>query len=97
MKRSPLKKMSSKASVRMKTYLKARKEYMEEHPCCEICNALAVCIHHKKGKLGDLLWDKRFFMSTCFNCHRRIEDNRAWGYEMGYLLDRLSNEGKTYE
>jgi len=95
---STLRHISKAQSRRLYKYRKARKEYLEEHPVCEVCDhQRATEIHHKKGKLGVLLWDKRFFLATDFECHRRLENNRAAARAKGYLLDRVAESNYRRE
>jgi hypothetical protein len=73
----------------LKEYQRVRVEYLIEHPICEVCNKEpSVQIHHKKGR-GKLLCEKKFFLAIDDNCHRRIHEQPAWAYEMGYLLKRI--------
>jgi len=67
----------------------ARKEHLKENPYCAICAGKATTIHHKKGRIGSLLYDRRWFLSTCLGCHTIIERNPEWAKEKGYSLDRL--------
>jgi hypothetical protein len=36
-----------------------------------------------------MLNEQKYWLASCRSCHERIEMNRAWAYEQGYLLDRL--------
>jgi hypothetical protein len=81
----------SKRQARMnRQYMKLRKEYLEANPVCEVetCCRNATELHHRRGRGSNLL-AVEYFMSCCFEHHTKIELNRAWAYEMGYLLDRL--------
>lgn len=90
MKRSPLRKVSKKRSSDLVKYNKAKKEYLDSHERCEICECFkARVIHHKKGRLGPLLWDQRYFMALCEPCHDTVETKKEWAMKMGYRLDRL--------
>lgn len=88
-----IKRESDKEKERLKRYRKARKEYLAEHFRCEVCGDPAHEIHHRKGRSGDLLWDKRYFLSVDRKCHERIEQNPKWAYENGYSLLRLEKKG----
>jgi hypothetical protein len=90
--------MSKKAKAENAIYMPIRNEYMKEHAYCECgCGREATQNHHRAGRIGyydqeskdkglKLLWDKRFFMATHWECHRRIHDNSDWAYEKEYLL-----------
>jgi len=88
-KRSPINKLSVKQKERNKLYKSVRAEYLKNNPMCEVCgNIEADQIHHKKGRIGDLLFDTSFFMAVDFICHRKIHDNDAWARENGYMIKR---------
>ena len=82
-------KVSKKMGDKLKEYAKNRKEYLEEHPYCEVCGREANQIHHKAGRIGNLLADTRNFLAVCFSCHERIETNPDWAKENGYSKNRL--------
>lgn len=83
-KKSKLSRKSNKESSRQSKYRKASKEYLEDHPRCELCgNPSSLSIHHKMGRSGEYLWDKSFFMTLCL---------------LGYAMDRAypdSNHSHT--
>lgn len=87
----PIKKVSKKQQSRNARYAKVKREYLTEHPICEVdgCKQLATDIHHKKGKIGDLLCDKNHFLAVSRMCHQKIELNPAWAKENGYSENRL--------
>lgn len=84
----PIKQRSDKRKKEEATYLKKRREYLINHPICEVkhCNNRAIDIHHKKRRIGNLLIDNRYFMAVCRNCHIEIENNPNNSKEKGYLL-----------
>lgn len=101
--RGKIKKVSNRGYERNKFYKKARLDYLETHPCCEA--KLPGClipndafdneglqIHHKKGRTGDLLWDKRYFLAVCHSCHRAIEDFPNMAISHGWSLSRHSKD-----
>lgn len=49
-------------------------------------------IHHKRGKIGDLLVDTRYFLPVCRACHNFLHDNPKIAKELGFSEDRLNNE-----
>lgn len=83
--------VSDKQRKRIKDYSLVRKEFLESLPSniCKVCNVREVTdIHHRCGKIGDLLTDTRFFLAVCRECHTFIEENPAWAYENNYSLKR---------
>ena len=91
----------------MRRRTKHRQEQEEEYsyerrvyfsnPLNRICDVKgcwrdATDIHHMKGREGDLLLDKKYWMPVCRKHHIYIEKHPVWAKENGYSLNRLSNE-----
>lgn len=89
-KAAPIKKLSAKRAVENKEYLTLRKVFLENHPVCQVkdCKNRSVNVHHKRGRIGKLLCDIRFWLATCMECHSEIEKRPQWAYKMGYSLLR---------
>ena len=87
LKRSPLRKVSSKQSKRLTAYSKAKQEYAKEHPICEVkgCASLAQDLHHKAGR-GSKIADKEYFMAICRYHHSFCHANPSWARANGYLV-----------
>jgi 5-methylcytosine-specific restriction endonuclease McrA len=100
MKRSPLKRktpikrggrlkpVSKKRAKQNKVYSSVRLDYLQHNPLCERCGEKADQIHHKRGRFGERLNDKDFFMAVCMTCHNWIHSNSIEAYSKGYLLFR---------
>lgn len=84
-----IKKVSIKRNIENLEYVKVRLDYLNEHSKCEVCEGSATEIHHKKGRRGNMLTNTEHFLAVCRPCHNRIENNREWAYEQGYLERRL--------
>lgn len=78
---------------REKIYLAIRDLYLSVNTECKLCvlDSLwtgrvekATDVHHKKGRIGELLFDVRHFLPVCRNHHTWIEQNpkssKAWGF-----------------
>ncbi len=67
--------VSEKQAKKLAVYRKVRDEYFKEHPTCEYpgCSSDKITLHHAKGRIGDLLTDKRYFKSLCIPHHMKIE------------------------
>ena len=90
--RRPIRQVSRKQAQRIRKYKDVKYKYLEEKPYCECgCGRRSSQIHHKKGRLGDLLIDTRFFMAVSNFCHRRIEDNPSLAYARGWSLSRTAS------
>jgi len=83
-----LKPVSKKRAKQNKVYSAVRLEYLQHNPLCERCGKKADQIHHKKGRFGERLNDKDFFMAVCMTCHNWIHSNSIEAYSKGYLLFR---------
>lgn len=76
---------SDKQKERLKKYMILRDKHLLEHPTCEVCNKnQAVEIHHKKGRLGENLYN--FLIAICRDCHIKIHIDIQWSKENNYLL-----------
>lgn len=40
-------------------------------------------------KIGDLLYDVRYWLPVCRACHQKCHDHPQWAYDNGYSLKRL--------
>lgn len=92
-KRKPIAKLSVKRKVENVEYLKLRLEYLNEHQNCEAkiagCNIFATQIHHRAGRIGNLLTDTSLFLAVCGHCHRVIELNPNFAKQHGFSENRL--------
>lgn len=76
-------------------YLRKRKIFLSlpENEFCAVFPWLrATEIHHKKGRIGKLLTDERYFLAVSPEGHRKIENNPEWAYEMGYSIRRTNDK-----
>ncbi len=94
LKRSGIKrKLSKKREAQVRLYNRTTKpEYLATHSQCEVkeCKLPSNQIHHKKGRIGDLLNDTKYFLAVCQTDHDYIERHPIWAKEKGYSLNRLS-------
>lgn len=90
MKRTRLKPISDKRKAALRVYAIAKERYLWENPICKVCKTdWAREVHHMKGRTGDLLTNRYYFLGVCRTCHIKIENNPKWAMEKGYKLDRL--------
>ena len=71
-------------------YKVKRKRYLEENRICEACLKQATEIHHKKGRLGTMIYNELYFMAVCRTCHLYIENNPQEAKVKGWSVSRLS-------
>ena len=86
-----IRKFSKKSLDQLKRYRILRDKYLEENPICQYpgCKNREVTLHHKKGRQGAYLTDKRFFCALCWPHHQFIEQNPQIAYKMGLSIKRL--------
>ena len=83
--------------AKRKLYEKNRKEYLAEHPKCEICgNKCRRDLHHKAGRTGKSpneegvmefnYTNKATFMAVCRVCHEYLHRNPKEARERGWLV-----------
>ncbi len=62
-------------------YAKLRVGYLQAHPMCEaglaVCTGQATEIHHKAGRIGDLLTNTEHFCPICRNCHDYVTNRMS--------------------
>jgi hypothetical protein len=92
---STIKKVSDKtADILKKKYNPIARQFIKSHPKCQAklmnCEGVSSCIHHKAGRIGELLIDTKLFLAVCFSCHRAIEDDPAMAKKKGFSISRLT-------
>ena len=95
--RKPVKPMSKTQRHRIAKYSLVRAEYLAERGTCEakipgVCTGRATDVHHRAGRVGDLLTDKSNFLAVCRECHNEIEMRPEWAKEKGFSRSRLKTE-----
>lgn len=83
----PINKVSKKRIDQNKEYSKVRDQYLKIFEVCEVKNCMLPSsqIHHKAGRVGQLLTDVNHFLAVCDTCHKYIHDNVKWSQEYGYM------------
>lgn len=86
-----IKAVSNNRQEALKVYRRKRDKYLEEHPICEFpgCSSRIIQLHHKRGRIGAFLTDKRYFCSLCDNHHKWCHENDAEARKLGLLQSRL--------
>ena len=93
-KSKPIKKVSDKKALQDIIYKSERIKFLmlPENKICPITKQPTTDVHHKKGRLGDLYLDKRYWVALSREGHKYVEEHPEWAKENGYSLSRLSNE-----
>ena len=83
--------ISEKMASNLAKYRKRRDKYFDEHPICEFpgCNSRQITLHHKRGRVGSFLTDKRYFCSLCQKHHQWVNENNKEAAKMGLVESRL--------
>jgi hypothetical protein len=89
-KQAPIKARTPARAKEERQYHKLRLIHLNKNPECEICGSPATQIHHKAGRIGDLLTDTKYFLGCCFTCHEWIEHHPEKAKEFGYSINRLT-------
>lgn len=84
--------ISKKRKIENAKYLVLRAEFLgkKENSICPVTGKKATEIHHKKGRVGSLFLDVRYWLGVSREGHKLIEENPEWAKEKGYSLNRLN-------
>ena len=90
----PIPKISQKRKIENAKYIVLRIEFLgkKENSICPVTGEKTTEIHHKKGRVGNLFLDVRYWLAVSREGHKRIEENPEWAKKEGYSLSRLSKE-----
>lgn len=85
---------SSRRSQQESEYSKERLIFLDENPICKmkipgLCTIKATTVQHLKGRIGDLLLNKEFWLPACWPCHSYADTHPAEAIENGWALPRL--------
>jgi len=90
--RKPIASRSDKQLERDIEYAKLRKQWLPQHPVCEIgisgCTVKATQVHHMQGRIGELLLDTTNYLAVCHQCHSWCTEHSQEAIEMGYSKRR---------
>lgn len=90
-KRKRIAPISESKKLDLKLYKQAREEYLSDTPFCERCQIRhELEIHHKAGRIGSLLFNKKYFMAVCRDCHIYIENNVTESKLKGWSINRTA-------
>lgn len=92
----PIPPRSAKRSKEERLYLGKRIIFLDKFQICQAhlpcCTNQSNQVHHKKGRIGELLTNEKFWLSCCAACHDYIENHREFAIEKGYSLKRTTDE-----
>lgn len=88
--------VSPKRAKAEREYAKQRKVFLAgpdgDGRCCQMpdgCGRRATQVHHRRGRVGALLLDERYWSAMCAECHLHITVNPALAYELGISERRI--------
>lgn len=101
MKRTRIRSVSKARAKQLRIYRLKVMEFLLTHPMCRVCldekiegmivpqPRVAEDVHHRRGRVGRLLLEERFWMPVCRIHHDAIHQNPAWAKAHGYIKDWL--------
>lgn len=91
--RKPIAQVSEKMQANLAKYRRKRDAYFKDHPVCEFpgCTSKKITLHHKRGRQGAFLTDKRHFCSLCLKHHTFVNENPDEALKMDLVASRLAN------
>ena len=85
---------SSKRGKEERLYASLRKNFLLSYPQCQAqipgqCTHQSTEVHHKKGRVGNLLIDVSKFLAVCRNCHEWIENHTPEAQKLGFSINKI--------
>lgn len=87
---------SPRRAAENRAYRKQRVEFLTENPLCQMpkwrdakCNEPATEVHHRRGRVGALLLDQRYWSAMCSRHHRYVTEHPAHAYSLGISERRI--------
>jgi hypothetical protein len=74
-------------------YSKKAKAFKELYPMCQagipgFCTKQTHDVHHKAGRIGDMLLKEEYWLAVCRSCHDWIETHPIESRELGYSISK---------
>ena len=87
----PIPKISQKKKIENLKYQVLRTEFLgkKENQVCPVTGEKTTEIHHKKGRVGSLFLNTKFWLGVSRKGHLKIENNPEWAKENGFSENRL--------
>lgn len=77
-------------AIDLKQYSKRRLVFLRVNHACEAfiegCSGAATDVHHRKGRIGKLLLDEKYWLPCCRSCHTYIHNNPSEARQRGLLV-----------
>lgn len=80
--------ISEKRKEQLKKYRELRNSYMKQNKICEVdgCERLSEDLHHKNGRVGEMVYNVVYFMAICRKHHIEVHNNPKWARDNNYLI-----------
>lgn len=90
--------VSLKTAARNRRYARERREYLAEHPFCEIrwdgsCTGRATEVHHMAGRYPSVFFDQALWLAGCHGCHDKATRFPAEAIRRGLSVRRHHRGG----
>ena len=84
-----IRRVSVKKAADLKEYANMRAIYLANCDTCDVCHSERPTeVHHKRGRVGDLLTDRRHWLAVGQKCHRWIHENIEEARTLGYICEK---------
>jgi ElaB/YqjD/DUF883 family membrane-anchored ribosome-binding protein len=89
--RKAIPKVSQKRKKQLEEYSRLREAFLKDHPWCAVFPRLrSTQIHHGMGREGEWLLRTEHWHAVSDEGHHKIENNRKWAKENGFLKLRIT-------
>lgn len=92
---TPIRKIGEKLQKKLGAYEERRRAFLYNKRCAVYPALKASQVHHKKGRIGNLLLDEKYWLPVSAKAHVEITNNPRWAIKMGYSLPRLDKPTET--
>lgn len=85
--------ISKKRKIEMLRYSVLRTEFLAKpvNKICPITKQPTTDVHHKRGRVGSLYLDTKYWVALSREGHKFVEENPEWAKKNGYSESRLGN------
>lgn len=83
--RATMRPASTARAAQLREYSKERAIFLDSCVCAKCATLPASDVHHKRGRIGRLLCDKRFWIGLCAACHDWIHRHPSKARADGFL------------
>ena len=90
----PIARRAKRRMIQELQYNADRKVFLgkPENQICPIYGTQTTEVHHKKGRIEELLLDQRWWVALSSKGHKKVENNPEWAKEKGFSLSRLAKD-----